>query len=160
MRISDWSSDVWSSDLADQVLGTDEAVQPAVSYQDADRFLQTQADVLKSRAMAERVAQALGLFADTSFFDKMALSPPDPEPGIARDKQLRDAVIEAILDNLSGTLPRDSRVITIAFTRSEEHTSELQSLMRISYAVFCLKKKKIITHRKRPNQKQTTYRLI
>src|SRR3546814_5469336 len=36
--------------------------------------------------------------------------------GIARDKQLRDAVIEAILDNLSGTLPRDSRVITIAFT--------------------------------------------
>src|SRR3546814_4607962 len=30
--------------------------------------------------------------------------------------------------------------------RSEEHTSELQSLMRISYAVFCLKKKKIITH--------------
>src|SRR3546814_5612057 len=30
------------------------------------------------------------------------------------------------------------------FQRSEEHTSELQSLMRISYAVFCLKKKKII----------------
>src|SRR3546814_1849521 len=31
----------------------------------------------------------------------------------------------------------------VAVTRSEEHTSELQSLMRISYAVFCLKKKKI-----------------
>src|SRR3546814_1812259 len=30
--------------------------------------------------------------------------------------------------------------------RSEEHTSELQSLMRISYAVFCLKKKTIVTH--------------
>src|SRR3546814_9193936 len=30
--------------------------------------------------------------------------------------------------------------------RSEEHTSELQSLMRLSYAVFCLKKKKTITH--------------
>src|SRR3546814_2874244 len=30
--------------------------------------------------------------------------------------------------------------------RSEEHTSELQSLMRISYAVFCLKKKKKLTH--------------
>src|SRR3546814_2328600 len=29
----------------------------------------------------------------------------------------------------------------VAFVRSEEHTSELQSLMRISYAVFCLKKK-------------------
>src|SRR3546814_7373931 len=33
----------------------------------------------------------------------------------------------------------------LTFTRSEEHTSELQSLMRISYAVFCLKKKKTIT---------------
>src|SRR3546814_7009958 len=32
--------------------------------------------------------------------------------------------------------------ITISSSRSEEHTSELQSLMRISYAVFCLKKKK------------------
>src|SRR3546814_4432093 len=32
--------------------------------------------------------------------------------------------------------------------RSEEHTSELQSLMRISYAVFCLKKKKNITRKK------------
>src|SRR3546814_5256296 len=34
----------------------------------------------------------------------------------------------------------------LALTRSEEHTSELQSLMRISYAVFCLKKKTIINH--------------
>src|SRR3546814_10254324 len=33
------------------------------------------------------------------------------------------------------------------FRRSEEHTSELQSLMRISYAVFCLKKKKQINDR-------------
>src|SRR3546814_4593313 len=32
--------------------------------------------------------------------------------------------------------------------RSEEHTSELQSLMRISYAVFCLKKKKSLIHSK------------
>src|SRR3546814_7947853 len=32
------------------------------------------------------------------------------------------------------------------YDRSEEHTSELQSLMRISYAVFCLKKKKYSTH--------------
>src|SRR3546814_3309498 len=50
--------------------------------------------------------------------------------------------------------------------RSEEHTSELQSLMRISYAVFCLKKKKnkhkkdlrtITTHRK---EKLTTHQII
>src|SRR3546814_20774427 len=37
---------------------------------------------------------------------------------------------------------RDGRIIA---QRSEEHTSELQSLMRISYAVFCLKKKKTTT---------------
>src|SRR3546814_4069691 len=36
------------------------------------------------------------------------------------------------------------KLIGIGLTRSEEHTSELQSLMRISYAVFCLKKKKYI----------------
>src|SRR3546814_8096719 len=36
--------------------------------------------------------------------------------------------------------------LDIGRKRSEEHTSELQSLMRISYAVFCLKKKKQLTH--------------
>src|SRR3546814_9123507 len=41
------------------------------------------------------------------------------------------------------SLPRTS--MTSALSRSEEHTSELQSLMRISYAVFCLKKKKALT---------------
>src|SRR3546814_8891638 len=35
-----------------------------------------------------------------------------------------------------------ARHLAVAFCRSEEHTSELQSLMRISYAVFCLTKKK------------------
>src|SRR3546814_1091363 len=40
--------------------------------------------------------------------------------------------------------------------RSEEHTSELQSLMRISYAVFCLKKKKQHIQNRRPNTKSTT----
>src|SRR3546814_3647549 len=40
----------------------------------------------------------------------------------------------------TGTSPEDEQTAT-AEERSEEHTSELQSLMRISYAVFCLKKK-------------------
>src|SRR3546814_8862838 len=41
----------------------------------------------------------------------------------------------------------DRMLITVTIrNRSEEHTSELQSLMRISYAVFCLKKKNITTH--------------
>src|SRR3546814_6002406 len=38
------------------------------------------------------------------------------------------------------------RVFSRLLARSEEHTSELQSLMRISYAVFCLQKKKHTTH--------------
>src|SRR3546814_12878156 len=40
-------------------------------------------------------------------------------------------------------IPTDSFAAIGKAARSEEHTSELQSLMRISYAVFCLKKKKI-----------------
>src|SRR3546814_5549673 len=43
---------------------------------------------------------------------------------------------------VSGNVPQKRRLKS--FIRSEEHTSELQSLMRISYAVFCLKKKKNI----------------
>src|SRR3546814_6489102 len=39
-----------------------------------------------------------------------------------------------------------AKMTSSAMRRSEEHTSELQSLMRISYAVFCLKKKKKATH--------------
>src|SRR3546814_1330042 len=43
---------------------------------------------------------------------------------------------------LFGSLPERGDVVIVTPPRSEEHTSELQSLMRISYAVFCLKKKK------------------
>src|SRR3546814_8139348 len=42
--------------------------------------------------------------------------------------------------------------LAISDRRSEEHTSELQSLMRISYAVFCLKKNKIIHTQKKTNK--------
>src|SRR3546814_5192137 len=48
----------------------------------------------------------------------------------------------------SGTLLLKRCVQPPAATRSEEHTSELQSLMRISYAVFCLKKKNSTTKNK------------
>src|SRR3546814_4819743 len=50
----------------------------------------------------------------------------------------------ADVDRLAAELPGAARIVVIGAGRSEEHTSELQSLMRISYAVFCLKKK--ITH--------------
>src|SRR3546814_10559043 len=44
--------------------------------------------------------------------------------------------------------------------RSEEHTSELQSLMRISYDVFCLKKKKKNKNKNRSINEQNTYHII
>src|SRR3546814_4917707 len=51
--------------------------------------------------------------------------------------------VAATLDQYAGGRFREALKIGVVGTfRSEEHTSELQSLMRISYAVFCLKKKK------------------
>src|SRR3546814_5959993 len=51
--------------------------------------------------------------------------------------------ISVCTENMNSDLQiKLDRTAKISLTRSEEHTSELQSLMRISYAVFCLKKKK------------------
>src|SRR3546814_3231437 len=57
-------------------------------------------------------------------------------PTLGQRRELRQPALRALL--LPGHRP-----LLRAPTRSEEHTSELQSLMRISYAVFCLKKKNI-----------------
>src|SRR3546814_2665859 len=60
----------------------------------------------------------------------------------------RGEVLRKAYDLMVGDGERLARIITLengkSLARSEEHTSELQSLMRISYAVFCLKKKKHI----------------
>src|SRR3546814_9193194 len=53
---------------------------------------------------------------------------------------VRDKVIEGISGVRDESDRKDSVRVVIDVRRSEEHTSELQSLMRISYAVFCLKK--------------------
>src|SRR3546814_2468298 len=58
----------------------------------------------------------------------------DAEAGRARDA---DEVFDELRRKMAAPRPAPAR-----WERSEEHTSELQSLMRISYAVFCLKKKK------------------
>src|SRR3546814_2040734 len=51
--------------------------------------------------------------------------------------------------------------VDAAGQRSEEHTSELQSLMRISYAVFCLKKKKpVTTSGQKERQRHTSRQII
>src|SRR3546814_4995841 len=103
MRISDWSSDVCSSDLVSEAtpswahgIVTRSALMHAV-LEDAQRVARTDSAVLITGASGtgkEILARAL------------------------HDASSRQ------------------------HKRSEEHTSELQSLMRISYAVFCLKKKK------------------
>src|SRR3546814_8055405 len=63
----------------------------------------------------------------------------------------RDAIVK--FRPLFSEFLRRKSILTPHFKlpRSEEHTSELQSLMRISYAVFCLKKKKKIIHQTNPN---------
>src|SRR3546814_8254829 len=68
--------------------------------------------------------------------------------GLARARELGLKTTDAGVDGLVPHVARDGVKIAFDATsayvhRSEEHTSELQSLMRISYAVFCLKKKTI-----------------
>src|SRR3546814_9210245 len=65
--------------------------------------------------------------------------------GVGRVHDGRGDVVDADVLTGAGDLQVAER--EVAERRSEEHTSELQSLMRISYAVFCLKKKKI-THKR------------
>src|SRR3546814_4362606 len=100
MRISDWSSDVCSSDL----------VHALTSRLTPNSLIKPTAGGI-SRPKCRPGAQAAARCA--------------PPPPITADST----------DDLEA-LPRRQAA------RSEEHTSELQSLMRISYAVFCLKKKK------------------
>src|SRR3546814_3478757 len=68
-----------------------------------------------------------------------------PRRRIRLPSHAKDADIDAnvMIHNISAT--------GLLVERSEEHTSELQSLMRISYAVFCLKKKKKRQDKKPPN---------
>src|SRR3546814_1553087 len=108
MRISDWSSDVCSSDLHVEVLAGLQRHGDAGHEPDLPA---PQAGAVHHRV--RRNAAVLGLDAGDATIG------------------LGDAGDLAVLDDGDAVLPR-----------SEEHTSELQSLMRISYAVFCLKKKK------------------
>src|SRR3546814_1730496 len=119
MRISDWSSDVCSSDLAKPV---SLAHKPRKSIdivpfeRAADPYLGRGGIGDHDRLFIVAVELGRGL-------GKCRLV--EGEDAVAPRHGLRDLVAE----------------------RSEEHTSELQSLMRISYAVFCLKKKKTQIHR-------------
>src|SRR3546814_5480368 len=72
------------------------------------------------------------------------------------DLEARRAAHDRIVDQ-HDALARDQRAVGVVlqFDRSEEHTSELQSLMRISYAVFCLKKKKKQSKTQKSNMTNT-----
>src|SRR3546814_1070520 len=134
MRISDWSSDVCSSDLP--------CVPPY-------RF-----SAGKGRDRQKRGSQAeRGSMAGTCERHVLELAGAGDEEEDTRNDQRR----AGFCDNHGG---RHTRF------RSEEHTSELQSLMRISYAVFCLKKKTqnnnttVITQTQTPhiqNNNENTY---
>src|SRR3546814_3662618 len=78
--------------------------------------------------------------------------------GTARHARTRcDAAAPDIRTNAAGAAPRRRQTRARSRqSRSEEHTSELQSLMRISYAVFCLKKKKHKHTNLRAQQNQKT----
>lgn len=92
-----------------------EDVQPGVAYQDADRFLQTQADVLQSRAMAVRVASALNLMGSQRLFDAMHVKPPARDNGPVDPQQIKDVTLGLLSQNLYVVLPRGSRVVSISF---------------------------------------------
>src|SRR3546814_3870770 len=112
MRISDWSSDVCSSDLGTLKIG--ERVVNDVPPKDRDIAM-----VFQSYALYPHMTVAGNL----AFGLKLR----------GHDK----ASIAARVAEAAQTLELDQ-------LRSEEHTSEIQSLMRISYAVFCLQKKRAI----------------
>src|SRR3546814_7369239 len=117
MRISDWSSDVCSSDLVHRQrndLGL------------LDRFPARAHVGVGDQRIPEFVADQR---ADPHTRDEAAIGLQH------RD----DRIVEVALGVDAEAASRDRREVDV---RSEEHTSELQSLMRNSYAVFCLKKKK------------------
>src|SRR3546814_3136475 len=116
MRISDWSSDVCSSDLVAVGL----AVAPFGGDEDFAMFLEIHQPIRHGEIVD--VEQRAGALEGRRIFAVRVDH---------HDMTLRRELADLVEDQ------RRARRL-----RSEEHTSELQSLMRISYAVFCLKKKK------------------
>src|SRR3546814_2429092 len=151
MRISDWSSDVCSSDL--QRVG-----ECALAPAEAQRVLPLQRQVQVRLVLAHQVV-AIRLGAEVLLpvcievaaieVDAVVTTPQlADEIGIQLDatRQAAARIDESLVDLQDLAIRAADEVGRIpVVVRSEEHTSELQSLMRISYAVFCLKKKKNTT---------------
>src|SRR3546814_6294951 len=129
MRISDWSSDVCSSDLDSELWNAEARYE---WYFDRDQRF-TLAAFYKS---IDNPIEAYTSISDSSVNTSYANAPKATLYGA--EVELQKYVP---LADLSDAPFWQSRRLVLIGNRSEEHTSELQSLMRISYAVFCLKKK-------------------
>src|SRR3546814_9600892 len=122
MRISDWSSDVCSSDL-----GGDD-IRAHVGWYLADAGVpQLERDLGLRRGPLASIRSGWRHTPLLAYVVPIAAVVALFATGLISDAR-------AILDQRG--------LLWLVGVRSEEHTSELQSLMRISYAVFCLKKKK------------------
>src|SRR3546814_10333072 len=119
MRISDWSSDVCSSDLIDQGISRGLAYAP---YADLLWCETSTPNLDYARKFAEAIHR--------QFPGKMLAY--NCSPSFNWKKNLDEATVAKFQRELGA----------MGYKRSEEHTSELQSLMRISYAGFCCTKKK------------------
>src|SRR3546814_8718548 len=86
-------------------------------------------------------------FSTTGLLPSLAVATLSPaaEPAESQRRRLLGRSV-ATVSAAPSLLGASGTIVSLPSTsRSEEHTSELQSLMRISYAVFCLKKKKVPT---------------
>src|SRR3546814_1844766 len=96
------------------------------------------------REALENPARVDGLFISSATAKLTEnLSIMATEENLTTEVQYNPNAVDALFEALGRT--NDAIVVDLPRSRSEEHTSELQSLMRISYAVFCLKKKKYHT---------------
>ncbi|EIZ79040.1 exopolysaccharide biosynthesis protein [Novosphingobium sp. Rr 2-17] len=109
-----------------KVLGTED-VEPAVSGTEADRFLQTQVDVLTSRGMAKRVIDSLGLDKNGRFFESLGDGSVADLTPVERDELL----LSTLQKNLTINLPRNSRIVGIAFS---SRNPELSAQIANTYA--------------------------
>ncbi|MBO6944604.1 polysaccharide biosynthesis tyrosine autokinase [Altererythrobacter sp.] len=100
---------------AAKVLGTEDADATA-AIADSDRFLQTQIDVIRSRTLAQSVAEDMQLFNNPLFLEQMNVSADSIESSaLPPEEAQRELVIETLEENLRVSLPIDSRIASISF---------------------------------------------
>lgn len=105
------------NDQSQRVLGNAEENQSEVNgVWDTDRFLQTQVDVLKSRALALRVIKRLRLEGNAKFYEQMEAGAPGPG---ASPSAVRELTIGLLRSNMLIKLPRTSRVAMITFESTD-----------------------------------------